>query len=150
MVGTIWFSLRPESPPGDSAMVERTFVLCGGRGGAACVADGDTVVIGGGESARRIRFSGFDAPELDGECEAERELAREARIELMRWLNERPFYWTGGDDPPRDRYGRELREVWRPGDDGQPDWLAEHMIAEGLARESGWGAPPAQWCDRSG
>lgn len=113
--------------------VERQFTVCGQGSTTACVVDGDTVRIG----QRRIRLRGFDAPEIDGECEAESQLARVAREELAAWLNLGAFEMDGGEEPPRDQYGRELREVRRGG-----EALAETMVERGLARRSrldrGW------------
>ena len=116
--------------------VDLAFGLCGEKWGA-CVVDGDTVRIG----QRRIRLTGFDAPEMEGACDAESAKARLARDELRRWLAIGPFQWTGGSAPPRDQYGRELREA-RRGD----ELLAEHMVSAGLAEGSGWGARPQAWC----
>lgn len=113
--------------------VERQFTICGQGSSAACVVDGDTLRIG----QRRVRLTGYDAPELDGACEAESRLARVAREELAGWLNLGPFEMSGRDDPPRDQYGRELREVRRGG-----EALADTMVERGLARRSrqdrGW------------
>ena len=64
----------------------------------------------------------------------------------MTWLSEGPFDWTGGAEPPRDRYGRELRALSRVNAQGRRVTLAETMIADGLASESGWGAEPTDWC----
>lgn len=113
--------------------VERQFTVCGQQSSAACVVDGDTVRIGN----RRIRLTGYDAPELQGQCDAERQLAQVARDELAAWLNLGAFEMDGGSDPPRDQYGRELRELRRGG-----ELLADTMIQRGLARRSrldrGW------------
>nr|WP_247713386.1 thermonuclease family protein [Qipengyuania polymorpha] len=106
-------------------------------GSGPCVIDGDTLAIG----QRRVRLTGYDAPEMDGACKYERAKAREAKDELHRWLARGRFTWTGGDNPPRDRWGRELREA-RRGD----DLLAEHMVSAGLAEEMGWGAERREWC----
>ena len=124
-------------PPAPQEQVTLTFRLCGEAGRGACVIDGDTLAIG----QRRVRLTSYDAPEMDGECEAERVKAREARDALLSWLVQGPFHWTGGTEPPRDRYGRELREARR----GE-DLLADHMIAAGLAEGSGWGAERVGWC----
>lgn len=124
-------------PAPELARVDMRFGICGERGGAACVIDGDTLAIG----QRRVRLTGYDAPEFDGACKAERAKAREAQSALHRWLARGSFSWTGGEDPPRDRYGRELREA-RRGD----EMLAEHMIGAGLAEGSGWGAVRREWC----
>lgn len=107
--------------------VERQFTICGQGSSAACVVDGDTLRIG----QRRVRLTGFNAPEMDGQCEAENRLARVARDELAAWLNLGSFEMSGGDDPPRDQYGRELREVRRGGES-----LADTMVERGLARRS--------------
>ena len=108
--------------------------------------DGDTLIMGFGKERRRIRLTGYDAPELEGACEAERQLARKARATLSAWLSQGPFEWDGGDAPPYDQYGRELRAVSRTGRDGTREHLAETMIARGLAEDSGWGASTRDWC----
>lgn len=119
---------------GEWSPVERQFAMCGsGTGGAACVIDGDTIAIG----PRRIRLTGYDAPEIDGACEAERRLAQVAREELSAWLNLGAFELDGGAEPPRDDYGRELRAARRGGEE-----LADTMVERELARRSrldrGW------------
>ncbi len=114
--------------------MERTVTVCGKDSAEACVIDGDTLAIG----KRRIRLTGFDAPELDGECEAERQLARVARDELAAWLSLGPFEMDGGAAPARDRYGRELRAVRRGG-----EALADIMVERDLARPSG---QDRGWC----
>ena len=122
-------------PRPEVSEVASSFGLCG-EGWGACVVDGDTVRIG----ERRIRLTGFDAPEMEGECEAERVKAREARTALHQWLSQGRFSWTGGQEPPRDRYGRELRAAYR-GDER----LADHMIDAGLAEGDGW-MGRVNWC----
>lgn len=117
------------------------FALCGEGRAARCVVDGDTVMLG----QRRVRLTGYDAPELDGACEAERLLARRARLALRDWLNRGPFALDGGADPPRDRYGRELRAARRTDAAGQ-EWLADTMVEAGLARSTGWGGGEPGWC----
>ena len=104
--------------------------------------DGDTIAIG----KRRIRLTGYDAPELDGACEAERTKALEAQAELSRWLSSAPFEMEAGDERPYDQYGRELREARRGG-----QLLAEHMHALNLAEQDLWGFDDGwgriDWCD---
>lgn len=147
-----WFWFRPAATEQEWTEVDTRFALCGQRSSGSarelgCVVDGDTVVIGFGEERRRIRLTGFDTPEIDGACEAESELAQEARMRLHQWLSEGVFEWSGADEPPYDQYGRELREVRRLGGDGRSEYLAVTMIDSGLASESGWGAWPQEWCD---
>ncbi|WP_299196303.1 hypothetical protein [uncultured Erythrobacter sp.] len=143
-----WFVFRPITAEQGWERVSDRFAICGEQGAreAGCVVDGDTVVLGFGGQQRRIRLTGFDTPELDGACEAERALARTARARLHQWLAEGPFEWDGAGDPPRDQYGRELREVRRTQSDQSREYLAEVMIDADLASESGWGSSPKDWC----
>ena len=107
-----------------------------------CVVDGDTIRMGD----RRIRLTGFDAPEIEGACERESELALRARDRLYRWLALGPFELSGGASPPRDRYGRELRAARRPSADGSEDYLADVMVDAGLAESDSWYASGNAWC----
>ncbi|MBX7539446.1 thermonuclease family protein [Qipengyuania sphaerica] len=139
---TLWLilgdRLREPEHPEQLVEVALDFRLCPEQEwGAPCVIDGDTVAIG----KRRVRLTGYDAPEMDGPCDAERAKAMQARDALLTWLIKGRFSWTGGSEPPYDRYGRELREARR----GE-ELLAEHMIAAGLAEEMGWGAQKREWC----
>ena len=121
--------------------IETRFSLCSDRSSHACVVDGDTIIFGNGAAARKIRLTGFNAPELAGECPAESALAIQSRDALLVWLNAGAFALDGAEEPPRDQYGRELRAAKR----GE-EWLAETMIARGLAQESGWGFTRGGWC----
>lgn len=143
-----WFVFRPLAQEQDWERVDASFALCGeGARGEGCVIDGDTLVLGFGQEQRRIRLTGFDAPELDGRCEPERARALAARLRLHQWLGEGPFEWDGGDDPPRDRFGRELRAARRTASGGERELLAETMITSGLATSRAWGEPPRDWCN---
>ena len=128
-------------PQGEWQQVTTRFELCGSGATSACVIDGDTVRYGHLRGDRRIRLTGFDAPEMDGACEAERVKAREAKRALHSWLSKGSFEWDGGTDPPRDQYGRELRSA-RRGDDS----LAAHMVRLGLAEGGGWLTERIDWC----
>lgn len=124
------------------------FPICGdsSSGAEGCVADGDTIIIGFGKDRRRIRLTGFDTPELNGACAAERKTALDAQKALRDWLALGVFQWNGADAPPYDQYGRELREVRRKSPQGETEYLAQTMIGRGLASESGWGSEPMDWC----
>ncbi len=146
----IWFFVegprRPYSQDGprasdDWVQVLTRFELCGPGANSACVIDGDTVRYGHLSNDRRIRLKGFDTPEMKGACPAEREKAIIAKRALHDWLAQGPFEWSGGTNPPREFYGRELREVRRGS-----DYLADHMIGLGLAEGGGWRTERIDWC----
>lgn len=148
VMGVWWFVVKPITQEQGWVSVAPDFALCGeGARQQACVVDGDTVHIGFGSDRRRIRLTGFDAPEIDGACEAERNLARSARARLHQWLSNGPFEWDGANDPPRDQYGRELREARRIAADGSQETLADVMIEGGFAAANGWGDAPEDWCE---
>lgn len=164
MMAVWWFVLRPEPQQQGWTRVTDGFALCAGEPGvsdatgssgdgfsgdgrkAGCVIDGDTVIIGFGPDRRRIRLTGFDAPELEGACPEETRLAIAARTRVHDWLNRGPFEWTGAHDPPYDQYGRELRAAHRVAQDGKRETLAEVMIDSGLASPGGWGSEERDWC----
>lgn len=148
VMGVWWFVIKPITQEQGHVRVETGFALCGeGARQKACVVDGDTVHIGFGSDRRRIRLTGFDAPEIDGACETESALAKAARARLHQWLNDGPFEWDGADDPPRDQFGRELREAHRFRAGGSHEELADIMIEAGLASPNGWGDAPKDWCE---
>ncbi|NVE95536.1 thermonuclease family protein [Altererythrobacter lutimaris] len=142
-----WYVFGPRIAPQDWSTIGTQFGTCGERGRPFhCVSDGDTVTIGYGQNARRIRLTGFDAPEIAGACQAEKTKAILAQRELKSWLNRGPFEWDGGASAPRDQYGRELRAVRRVNKDGTVENLADHMIEKKLASGDGpweW----RDWCD---
>lgn len=114
------------------------FSLCSDRSSDACVIDGDTIIIG----KRKIRLTGYNAPELAGGCPAETALAGKSRDALLQWLNQGAFEMSGGDEAAYDQYGRELREIRRGN-----VLLADRMIDADLAQGSGWGFVRGGWCE---
>ncbi|MDN3646608.1 hypothetical protein QWY75_10400 [Pontixanthobacter aestiaquae] len=132
----IW-GWQSSDPAAEWQHVDTRFTVCGERSSAGCVIDGDTFMIG----RRKIRISGFNAPELPGECPAETALAKQSRDGLRDWLNAGTFQMDGGDDPPYDQYGRELRELKR----GE-QLLSDVMLQKELAQETGWGFTRGGWC----
>jgi endonuclease YncB( thermonuclease family) len=100
-----------------------------------CVVDGDTFWYRG----TKIRILDIDAPEIEGQCRAERTLAQQATDGLIDLLN------TGlvriqfdGED----RYGRALAHLWTR--DGP---VGPALIAAGLAEPYGRRGP-SPWCRR--
>lgn len=131
------FGQQPERRATEWETVTLPFHSCGDGGSGPCAIDGDTVAVGN----RRVRLTGFDAPELKGACPQEESRAQAAKAALVVWLTSGPFEWDGGSDPPRDQYGRELRSARRG-----KELLADRMIDAGLASGSGWGASVIDWC----
>lgn len=143
-----WFVFQPMIQEQGWVRVTDRFSMCRGDGERqpGCVVDGDTVVVGFGDAQRRIRLTGYNAPELDGACAAESELAVAASLKLQQWLNAGPFEWDGTDDAPRDQYGREVRAARRTAADGTHEYLADVMIDSGNAADSSWGSARPDWC----
>jgi len=92
-----------------------------------CVVDGDTLWFQG----EKIRIAEIDTPEMNGQCPAERALARRAQARLVQLLAARPVRF---ERVGKDRYGRTLARFGS---------VSEALIREGLAHR--W--PSKQgWC----
>lgn len=98
-----------------------------------CVVDGDTLWYQG----IKIRLLDIDAPEVEGHCVNERQLAQSGTFELTRLLNTGliRIAYDG-----QDRYGRHLATLLvREGEVGPA------MVAAGLAVPFGQRGP-SPWC----
>lgn len=127
-------------PPAE--VVDQRFAPCDAPGyAAACAVDGDTFRLG----QRRIRIAQIDAPEVDGQCPAERMAARAATLALAAWLDAGPFQLEPAATVPHDQYGRELQQPWRERAGGGRDDLADHLIQLGHARDFAGGGREG-WC----
>lgn len=95
------------------------------------IVDGDTVMLSGGE---RIRVLGIDTPELQGESETERRLARNAKAELKRLLAAGRVIPVGRPGHV-DKYERTLAYLHAPGKDGAlGEDLGARLLDTGYAR----------------
>ncbi|MCC6704251.1 MAG: thermonuclease family protein [Thermomicrobiales bacterium] len=100
------------------------------RGVVERVSDGDTVRVRIGNTVETVRLVGIDAPELNGDAAADC-LAEDARDYLTRLVNGKTVYLER-DVSDRDQYGRLLRYLWLPKDEGH--LLVNQMIVgRGLA-----------------
>ena len=137
--------LRVEPPSfleGEPEPVSGKFTLCGTKGSANCVVDGDTIRIG----KRTIRIVGIDAPETrDAQCAMERRMGEAAAGALLALVNQGPFEMVGRIDDPRDEYGRELRALVRRKADGSEQSIASDLVSAGMAR-SYIGGSREPWC----
>lgn len=141
-----WYFLgsapAPDPPRADSERIDTRFVVCGQRGSAACVPDGDTIIIG----RRHIRIIGIDAPELHPpRCPAEQAKGEAARTALISLLNEGPFFLTGPVPAVRDEYGRELHNLVRVRADRTVQSIAVDLVKGGTVRSYLRG-PRDPWC----
>lgn len=109
-----------------------SFPICKTGKRHTCIVDGDTFWLDG----EKFRLSGFNAPEMDGLCQVERDKARLARVELQRLMSQ-PFSLerTGFD-----RYGRTLAIVRTQSGD-----VTDSMVGAGLAHV--WRGHKENWCD---
>ena len=96
-----------------------------------CVVDGDTFWTDG----EKVRIADIDAPEIEGKCAFERDLALEARNRLAELLGEAFSLRRQG----KDRYGRTLVIVTVNGASA-----GQVLVAEGLARR--WTGRREAWC----
>ncbi|MCY6380508.1 hypothetical protein [Hoeflea prorocentri] len=111
----------------------RDMPVCGLFTRDFCVVDANSIRLEG----TRITMKNYQAPRLNGVCEAERQLAKEARQRLSELLSSQPFSTNPGDF----------------GIDGQPAYaflsigahdLGTILVSEGLAIKKGYSNNT--WC----
>lgn len=102
--------------------------------GVCRAVDGDTLDCAGA----RIRLVDIDAPELNGQCPAEIQMAERAKLAAMIALANAPAHVT--PERGKDRYGRLLARVSVDGRD-----LGETLMAQRLARPYS-GGRRGDWC----
>jgi endonuclease YncB( thermonuclease family) len=89
--------------------------------------DGDSIRLGAGHQSEAVRIFNIDAPEIEGRCTYESDLARQAKIRLAEILQ------------GTDRYGRTLAAIRVEGHD-----IGDILVSEGLART--WAGRREPWC----
>jgi micrococcal nuclease len=135
LLGLSWWLQRPPAPSVGPERVAEYFTRCGSGSSLACVVDGDSFRLG----KRRIRIRGIDAPEREGACPAETELAERSAAKLTELLNAGPFTMTAVGRDERDQYGRELRVLTRGGRS-----IGDAMVAARLAHD--YRGRKQSWC----
>lgn len=97
--------------------------------------DGDTFRVGSyrGES---VRILNIDAPEIEGRCRYETNLARESKLRLAELLDGQRVQIHRQN---KDRYGRTLAVISVGGQD-----IGDQLVREGLART--WSGLREPWC----
>lgn len=129
--------IRPFGPlAAPPERVSTQFTLCRGRGGPACVVDGDTFRLGD----RSIRITGIDAPELASpRCAKEAALARRSTDRLLALLNGGTFDMVAHRLQRQDRHGRDLMILERNGES-----IGDQLMSEGLAHR--YIGSKRSWC----
>lgn len=83
-----------------------------------CVVDDDTIWVGG----EKIRLQSIDAPEIDGKCAYEKDLAQRAKHRLNEMLSAEPFSVARSG---KDRYGQTLAAIYNGHGEVAPPWCAK-------------------------
>jgi endonuclease YncB( thermonuclease family) len=126
-----WPTTGSASTPPEVASLH--FALCNKPPHRNCVIDGDTFYLG----RQSIRIADIDAPEVSPpRCIYEADLGQRATSRLHALLNAGPIEIRGDRN---DRYGRQLRTVYRNGRS-----LGGVLVSEGLARK--WTGRREPWC----
>src|SRR5690606_22072730 len=98
--------------------------------------DGDSIRLGTTRQSEPVRIFKIDAPEIEGQCAYESDLALQFKIRLAELLNgQRIEILHQGTD----RYGRTLAAIHVEGRD-----VGDILVGEGLART--WAGRREPWC----
>jgi len=98
--------------------------------------DGDSIRLGTTRQSEAVRIFNIDAPEMEGRCAFETDLALQAKIRLAEILEGRRVEILRQGT---DRYGRTLAAVRVEGQD-----VGDILVGEGLART--WTGRREPWC----
>lgn len=98
--------------------------------------DGDSIRLGAGRQSEAVRIFNIDAPEIEGQCAYESDLALQAKIRLAELLQGRRVEILRQGT---DRYGRTLAAIHVEGQD-----VGDILVSEGLART--WTGRREPWC----
>lgn len=98
--------------------------------------DGDSMRLGTTRQSEAVRVFNIDAPEMEGRCAYETDLALQAKIRLAEILEGRRVEILRQGT---DRYGRTLAAVRVEGQD-----VGDILVGEGLART--WTGRREPWC----
>ena len=98
--------------------------------------DGDSIRLGTTRQSEAVRIFNIDAPEIEGQCAYETDLALQSKIRLAELLKgQRIEILRQGTD----RYGRTLAAIRVEGRD-----VGDILVDEGLART--WAGRREPWC----
>lgn len=98
--------------------------------------DGNSIRLGTTRQSEAVRIFNIDAPEIEGQCAYETDLALQSKIRLAELLKgQRIEILHQGTD----RYGRTLAAIRVEGRD-----VGDILVSEGLART--WAGRREPWC----
>ncbi len=108
------------------------------------VIDGDTLDVQaqvwiGQVVQTRVRLAQIDSPELNGQCEQEKHLAKQAKQAVTQYLNDQPIVLKNI------HYGKYGGRVIAHVETHQGHGLSDLLIQNGLARPYG-GKKRSSWC----
>lgn len=112
--------------------ISRSMPICNRGRRIDCVVDGDTIWLDG----EKIRLDSMNAPEVQGQCDRERDLATRATQRLSELLSASAFSISRSGT---DRYGRTLARLVI----GDQD-VGLILVREGLAHA--WQGRKLGWC----
>ena len=129
-IGVLTFFRYDPAAASKAARFEQCYAAEGGN----CVADGDTIHVGG----EKVEIAGMEAPLIQGaKCDAERTRGIDATTRLSDLLNSGNVTVSRAFRDPLS--GRTVRKVLVNGTD-----VADTMTSDGAAREAGSSVP--DWC----
>lgn len=141
-VGFLWFGLRPEteliispsptstSQPPPTATTSATFGVEGDRKVVTEVIDGDTIKV---EGDTTVRLIGIDTPETKDPRRPVGCFGKEAANETKSLLSNKVVILQK-DVSETDKYGRLLRYVFLPLENGQTLFVNDYLVREGFAK----------------
>lgn len=91
------------------------------------VVDGDTITAINGEKEEKIRLCGIDAPEM------KQPLGKASRNHLQQIVDQSQNYQIGVVPIERDRYGRQVAEVFVMKANGEEIHINSQMVADSMA-----------------
>ena len=98
--------------------------------------DGDSIRLGTTRQSEAVRIFNIDAPEIEGQCAYESDLALQSKNRLAELLNGQQIEILRQGT---DRYGRTLAAIRVEGHD-----VGDILVGEGLART--WAGRREPWC----
>ncbi|MEZ4521766.1 MAG: thermonuclease family protein [Thermomicrobiales bacterium] len=101
--------------------------------------DGDTIIVRVDGKEERLRYIGIDAPESVTPDQPVECFGRESSDANARIVDDGPVFLEA-DAEDRDRYGRLLRYVYVPAEDGSMTMVNRYLVEQGYAEAGSY--PP--------